>query len=176
MASVCKKLNGIPNGCSDDVGLGGIKRAFFFDVEDIDNEELDLDTQEVDDLTLLEPAAEYVFKRNTAQHTTTPAIDLINGSTFYTHVVTLMFGRRKASKSVELQLLAEGQRYLGLVYQDANDQWWYVKDLQLTGGDETSGQAKADNSKYEVEFTSEWAYRAFELDEALALSLLIPVS
>jgi hypothetical protein len=174
--AICTSLNGIPNGCSDDVGLGGIKRAFFFDVEDIDTETLNTTTGELDALTLLEAASEYVFKRNTALHTTTPNVDLINGSTFYTHVATLMFGRRKASKSVELQLMAEGQRYLGLVYQDANDQWWYVKDFQLTGGDETSGQAKADNSKYEVQLTAEWAYRAFELDEALALSLLVPVS
>jgi hypothetical protein len=175
----CNNLIGIPYGCNDDIGVGGIHRALFFDMSDIDTETFQTsatasDAGFVTTLTLAtaSTAEEYIFKRNTANHTTTPNIDLINGSTFYTHVVNLMFSKRMASKSVSLQLMAEGQRYLGVVYKDANGLWWYVRDLQLTGGDETSGQAKADNSKYEVELTAEMLTRSWQISESNALSLL----
>jgi hypothetical protein len=175
----CNNLIGIPYGCNDDIGVGGISRALVFDMSDIDQEVFQTSPTAsnagfVTTLTLATAsvAEEYIFKRNTANHTTTPNIDLINGSTFYTQVVNLMFSKRMASKSVSLQLLAEGQRYLGLVYQDANGLWWYVRDLQLTGGDETSGQAKADNSKYEVVLTAETILRSYQIDEANALALL----
>lgn len=174
----CTTLTGIPYGCNDDIGVGGIRRAFVFDMLDIETETLDNTTLTVSALDLQpgDSAKEFVFKRNTANHVSSPAIDLINGSTYFTDTVTLMFSKRMASKSVALQLLGEGQRYLGVVYQDANGYWWYTRDLQLTGGDETSGQAKADNSKYEVVLTGENLTRTHSISEALALALLVPAS
>ena len=172
----CDKLNSILKACKDDVGIGGIRRAFVFDMEDIDQEVLADATMTVTTLTLTDNAVEFNFKRNTAQHTTTPEIDLVAGSTFYNHVISLRFGRRKASKSVALQLLAQGQRDLGVVYEDANGDYWYVREAQMSGGEETTGQAKADNSAYEVELTAEMTTRAFGIAKADAEALLSQVS
>ena len=115
---------------------------------------------------------EMTFKRNVGSTTTEPAIDLINGSTFYNNTVNFAFHRREASKSRALNILGEGQRYLNILIQDANEKYWMYEFMQLSGGPETSGQARADGSKYEVIFVGESSNRPYEVDSAIIAALV----
>jgi hypothetical protein len=106
-------------------------------------------------LTLLYPAYEvtaitvnhllttfesYFIRRNTSNYTEEQAADLINGSTFVTQTINLVFHRREAAKSNALKILASGQQYLAAVVLDANGKYWYFPYLQLTATGEGSGQ------------------------------------
>jgi len=115
---------------------------------------------------------QFEFRRNIGSSTSSPTISLVNGSTFYQNNITLAFHRREASKSKALNILGEGQRYLSIIVKDANDLYWYYPYMQLNGGDETSGVARADGSKYEVTFTGEDSNRSYEVDSSIIAGLL----
>jgi hypothetical protein len=113
------------------------------------------------------------IRRNTSNFTEDAAIDLINGSSFVTATVNLMFQRREAAKSRSIKILGSGQQYLTAVVLDANGLYWYFPYLQLTGVAEGSGTARADGSKYNVTLLSENEYLAYEVNmTANALSLI----
>jgi hypothetical protein len=99
-------------------------------------------------------------------YTEEAAIDLVNGSSFYTQTVTLIFHRREAAKSKAIKVLGEGQRDLALVVGDANGKYWYFPKAQLTAVTEGSGTAKADGSKYSVTFVAENEQLAYEVAAA----------
>jgi lysine/ornithine N-monooxygenase len=91
---------------------------------------------------------------------------LVNGSSFYTQTITLIFHRREAAKSKAIKVLGEGQRDLALVVGDANGKYWYFPKAQLTAVTEGSGTAKADGSKYSVTFVAENEQLAYEVEAA----------
>jgi hypothetical protein len=100
-------------------------------------------------------------------YTEEAAIDLVNGSSYYTQTITLMFHRREAAKSKAIKILGEGQRDLALVVGDANGKYWYFPTAQLTAVAEGSGTAKADGSKYSITFVAENENLAYEVDAAI---------
>jgi len=104
------------------------------------------------------------IRRNTSNFTEDAAIDLINGSSFVTATINLMFQRREAAKSRSIKILGSGQQYLTAVVLDANGLYWYFPYLQLTGVAEGSGTARADGSKYNVTLLSENEYLAYEVN------------
>lgn len=116
------------------------------------------------------------FRRNVGNYVETNNVDLINGSTFVTAVITLMLHRREAAVSRQLKILGEGQRDLAIIVKDANGNYWYFPYAQLTEVAEGSGTAKADGSKYSVTFTAENEFLAKEVDSTIISSLLEPVS
>ena len=122
----------------------------------------------IDDFgTLVDPFIPFEFRRNTGMYTEEAAIDLVNGSSFYTQTVTLIFHRREAAKSKAIKILGEGQRDLALVVGDANGKYWYFPKAQLTAVTEGSGTAKADGSKYSVTFVAENEQLAYEVDATI---------
>jgi len=104
------------------------------------------------------------IRRNTSSYTEDAAIDLINGSSFVTATINLMFQRREADKSRAIKILGSGQQYLTAVILDANGIYWYFPYLQVTAVAEGSGQARADGSKYQVTLVSENEYLAYEVN------------
>ena len=108
----------------------------------------------------------FEFRRNTGMFTEEAAIDLVNGSSYYTQTVTLIFHRREAAKSKAIKILGEGQRDLALVVGDANGKYWYFPNAQLTAVTEGSGTSKADGSKYSVTFVAEAENLAMEVSSA----------
>ena len=130
------------------------------------------------DITAITLAGTVLFenlyiRRNTSSYTEDAAIDLINGSSFVTATINLMFQRREADKSRAIKILGSGQQYLTAVILDANGLYWYFPYLQVTGVAEGSGQARADGSKYQVTLLSENPYLAYEVNmSANALSLI----
>jgi len=106
----------------------------------------------------------YFIRRNTSSFTEEAAIDLINGSSFVTSTISLMFQRREADKSRAIKILGSGQQYLTAIVLDANGIYWYFPYLQVTGVAEGSGTARADGSKYAVTLLGENEYLAYEVN------------
>ncbi len=108
----------------------------------------------------------YYIKRNTSNFTEDSTIDLVNGSSFVTATVNLMFHRREADKSRAIKILGAGQQYLAAVILDANGLFWYFPYLQVSATGEGSGTARADGSKYSVTLVAENEYLAYTVDPA----------
>ena len=113
----------------------------------------------------------YYIRRNTSSYTEEAAIDLINGSSYVTATINLLFQRREADKSRAIKILGSGQQYLAAVVLDANGIYWYFPYLQVTGVAEGSGVARADGSKYAVTLLSENEYLAYTIDPAIIPAL-----
>ena len=120
-----------------------------------------------------EPFIALEFKRNTGNFTEEAAIDLVNGSSYVTQTINLMFHRRDQEKSKAIKILGAGQQYLAGVVGDANGKFWYFPYLQVTAYGEGSGTARADGSKYSLVLTAEATDLAYEVEPAVIPSLLV---
>lgn len=127
-------------------------------------------------LTGLNLFENYYIRRNTSSFTEEAAIDLINGSSFVTSTISLMFQRREADKSRSIKILGSGQQYLTAIVLDANGIYWYFPYLQVTGVAEGSGTARADGSKYAVTLLGENEYLAYEVNMTAGALAAIGVS
>jgi hypothetical protein len=167
----CQNIQGIIKGC--DNSLGGINAVWLIDQDSVTATTVDLTAHTVTAITTNGDLFQgFEFKRNVGNFIGTPTIDLINGSTFYSYTLTLMFHKREATKSYSLQLLGEGQRYLNAIVRDNLGKFWYLTDLQLNGGDETSGTLKADMNGYTVTFLGEMLNRAYEITAGIVPALI----
>ena len=108
----------------------------------------------------------YYIRRNTSSYTEEAAIDLINGSSYVTATINLLFQRREADKSRAIKILGSGQQYLAAVVLDANGIYWYFPYLPVTAVAEGSGTVRADGSKYQVTLLSENEYLAYTVNPA----------
>lgn len=118
----------------------------------------------------------FYIRRNTSSFTEEAAIDLVNGSSFVTQTIALMFHRREADKSRAIKILGSGQQYLTAVVLDANGKYWYFPYLQVSAVAEGSGTARADGSKYAVTLVAENEYLAYEVDMLPAALAAIGIS
>jgi hypothetical protein len=166
----CLSLESIQKSC--DNNSGGIYQVWFIPQDNIDvvTSNTTYPAYEVTAITvnpLLTTFDSYFIRRNTSNYTEEQAADLINGSTFVTQTINLVFHRREAAKSNALKILASGQQYLAAVVLDANGRYWYMPYMQLTATGEGSGTARADGSKYTVTMVAE--------NEFLALEVILPL-
>ena len=166
----CLSLESIQKSC--DNNSGGIYQVWFIPQDNIDvvTSNTTYPAYEVTAITvnpLLTTFDSYFIRRNTSNYTEEQAADLINGSTFVTQTINLVFHRREAAKSNALKILASGQQYLAAVVLDANGRYWYMPYMQLTATGEGSGTARADGSKYTVTMVAE--------NESLALEVILPL-
>jgi len=161
----CTTLTSILKSC--DSNIGGIVSIYVNDMDNVTGP-ISVTDYVIDDFgTLVDPFIPFEFRRNTGMYTEEAAIDLVNGSSFYTQTVTLIFHRREAAKSKAIKILGEGQRDLALVVGDANGKYWYFPKAQFTAVTEGSGTAKADGSKYSVTFVAENEQLAYEVDSTI---------
>ena len=156
----CETLISIEKPC--DNNIGGIKTVWIAPQDDV-TVTYTYGTWEVTAATLVVPAAVYAINRNTGNYTEDTAIDLINGSTFVTQTITLMFNRRDKDKSEAIHVLGAGQQYLAVFIQDSNDKYWYFENVQLSATGEGSGTARADGSKYSITLLSEAEHLSYEI-------------
>lgn len=166
--ALCTALEGIQKSC--DNNSGGIYGVWVIPQEQIATLTTNIvyPNYEVTAITLspLTPIFEnYFVRRNTSNYTEEMASDLVNGSSFVTQTVNLVFHRREAAKSNSLKILASGQQYLAVVVLDANGKYWYLPYIQMSASGEGSGTARADGSKYTVTLIAE--------NETLALEVLL---
>ena len=167
----CEALQTITKSC--DNNSGGIKFIWL-------NEQANVTAAtptgwEVTTLTSSPIYTAFEINRNTGSFTEETAVDLINGSTFVTQTITLMFSRRDKEKSEAINVLGSGQQFLAVFIQDANDKYWYFEDVQLSAVGEGSGTARADGSKYSVTLLSEASHLAWEIDPDLVVAPDFPL-
>ena len=170
----CEALEGIVKSC--DNNSGGIYKVWINQQDNIDSYTLNPTlTWTIDSITLVDPNdiyTEFEIRRNTGSYTEEAAIDLVNGSSYYTQTITLMFHRRDQSKSQAIKVLGAGQQYLNVIVQDANGKYWYFPFMQLTGSSEGSGTARADGSKYQIILTAENEFLSYEVTESTVESVI----
>jgi hypothetical protein len=166
----CQNIQGIIKGC--DNSLGGINAVWLIDQDSVTSYTANTSAHTVTAITATDSFEGFEFKRNVGNFVGTPTIDLINGSTFYSYTLTLVFHKREATKSYALQLLGEGQRYLDAIVRDNLGKFWFLTDLQLNGGDETTGTLKSDLNGYNVTFLGEMLNRAYEIDPSIVPGLI----
>ena len=166
MPNLCTALEGIQKSC--DNNSGGIYQVWFIPQDNIDvvTSNTTYPAYEVTAISvtpLLTTFESYFIRRNTSNYTEETAADLINGSTFVTQTINLVFHRREMAKSNALKILGSGQQYLAAVVLDANGKYWYFPYMQLTATGEGSGTARADGSKYSVTLLAEADHLAYEI-------------
>ena len=157
----CEALISIAKTC--DNNTGGIRTVWICQQENVTAATVSANEWTVSTLTLTANANVYAINRNTGNYTEDTAIDLINGSTFVTQTITLMFNRRDKDKSEAIHVLGSGQQYLAVFILDANGKYWYFENVQLTATGEGSGTARADGSKYSVTLLAESEHLAYEV-------------
>jgi hypothetical protein len=128
---------------------------------------------EVTAITHTAPYVPLEFKRNTGSFTEDGTIDLVNGSSYVTQTINLMFHRRDQEKSRAIKVLGAGQQYLNAVVGDANGKFWYFPFLQVSAYGEGSGVARADGSKYSLTLLAENETLAYEVDPTIIAGLTV---
>ena len=171
---MCEALESIVKSC--DNNSGGISNIWINQQDNIDTFTLDgTNTWTIDSITLNVGAPDYTafeIRRNTGSYTEEDAIDLVNGSSYVTATISLMFHRRDQDKSQAIKILGAGQQYLNAIVKDMNGKYWYFPYLQLSAVAEGSGQNRADGSKYSVTLVAENDYLAYEIEEAAVLAVI----
>jgi hypothetical protein len=168
----CATLEEILKGC--DSNSGGIYTLLINQQDNITG----ITTNETGtnwEVTAITHTAPYValeFKRNTGSFTEDGTIDLVNGSSYVTQTINLMFHRRDQEKSRAIKVLGAGQQYLNAVVGDANGKYWYFPYLQVSAYGEGSGVTRADGSKYSLTLLAENETLAYEVDPAIIAGLL----
>ena len=174
MPTTCQALEAILKSC--DNNTGGIYGIWITDQDNVTAitpvDPSAVAGWEITGITLAAGTfTNYYIRRNTSNFTEDAAIDLINGSSFVTATINLMFQRREADKSRAIKILGSGQQYLTAIVLDANGIYWYFPYLQVTGVAEGSGTARADGSKYAVTLISENEYLSYTIDPAIIPAL-----
>lgn len=161
----CTTIESIVKGC--DNNIGSITKIYINDLDNVTINpatDIDLPNWIITAITVTADFEEFEFRRNTSNYTEEAAIDLINGSSFVTQTINLMFHRREGAKSRAIKILGEGQRDLAVIVLDGNGKYWYFEKVQVTAYGEGSGTAKADGSKYSLVLTAEAENLAYEVD------------
>lgn len=166
MPNVCQALEAVAKSCENNSGgLHGIALIPQDDVVSVTVNTTNPGDWEVTafSLTSLITFTDYYIRRNTSNYTEELAADLVNGSSFVTQTINLMFHRREQAKSRAIKILGSGQQYLSAIVKDANGKYWYFPYLQLSASGEGSGTARADGSKYSVTLIAENEFLAYEV-------------
>jgi len=169
----CSTLEEILKGC--DSNSGGIYTLLINQQDNITGITTD-ETGTNWEVTAITHTAPYValeFKRNTGSFTEDGTIDLVNGSSYVTQTINLMFHRRDQEKSRAIKVLGAGQQYLNAVVGDANGKYWYFPFLQVSAYGEGSGVTRADGSKYSLTLLAENETLAYEVDPTIIAGLLV---
>ena len=170
----CEALETIVKSC--DNNSGGIEKIWINQQDNIDTFTLDAtDTYTIDAITLNGGAPDYTafeIRRNTGSYTEDAAIDLVNGSSYVTATINLLFHRRDQDKSQAIKILGAGQQYLNAIVKDMNGKYWYFPFLQLSAVGEGSGTTRADGSKYSVTLLAEMDQLSYEIEEAAVLAVI----
>lgn len=173
----CVSLETILKGC--DNNSGGIYKFYVNRQDQVDEAGITLaaapDDWTIDNLPLIVSGDTFIeleFRRNVSSYTEDSAIDLINGSTYVTATINLMFHRRDQDKSKAINILGAGQQYLAGIVQDANGKYWYFPYLQLSATGEGSGTTRADGSKYSVTLVADNPTLAYEVDPTVIPTII----
>jgi len=167
----CNSIVNILKGC-DDNNLGGIYGIYVIDTASITGSTLDVSAHTITALGNTEQFSTFEFKRNTGSFVSELATDLLVGSNIWNSTLTLQFSRRQGTISRALSILGEGNRFLDIIVLGADGQYTYFDHMQLNGGSESSGTAKAEGSKYDTTLLGEMVQRPYFVDPTIIAALI----
>lgn len=168
---ICNTLVEILKTC-EPFNSGGIYRLLINDSSNQTYLAASASTHMITGLTYSTDFVEFEFNRNVGSVLSSTKIDFANGSSYPEVTATLVLARREAAKSRAIQILGEGQRFLDIIYQDANKNWWFIDHAQLATDEEDSGTAKADGSKYTITFRAEMDNKQYGVPAEIIPTLL----
>lgn len=148
---MCDSLDTFVIDCGNN--LGGIKRVAIKDQAEITSY-----AQSNGVITAITQTGGFIeipLKRNNQNADSDDKVDLTKGSTYTENTLALSVQHRRAAVSEVLRLTKQGQRDLAIIYQDGNNRWWYLENMQYSGNKQTTGRVKADGSMYDVTFVGE---------------------
>ena len=173
----CNTLQEILKTC--DGNLGGVVKFWINNGDAIDQSSVTIANGIVTAAALettADPFVEFQFNPNTSNFTENATIDLVNGSTYYEQIITLVLNRREATKRQRLLLVALGQPELTCIVKDSNGIYWIFgltdDKVYFTGSEGGTGTAKADQNGYTLTFTAEDANPALAINEAAVNGLI----
>jgi hypothetical protein len=158
--AICESLTGgITLGC--DNNIGGIKRLFLTEKENVTSVTLGSPTDEITAFTMAgSPAAEFYqfeFNKNTSSYTEELTSDQATGRDLYTQTINLVLNRREKTKRDTLLLLAKRKDLVAII-EDNNGIYWYFGEqygINVTTNSGGSGVAKSDANQYVITFVGE---------------------
>jgi hypothetical protein len=166
----CNSLTSILKSCSNN--QGGIYSVWINETDNVTGTTVSVSAHTITGISATTDFTTFEFNRNVGSVVIDPKIDLSIGSTYFEAKISLVFHRREAAKSRALYILGEGQRYLDIIFLDANGIYWYVDHAQLDGGTEETGVTKADGSKYTVTFKADMSTRPYAVDSTIVPALI----
>ena len=155
--SCLQTLNGIALECNG--SLGGVKEVLIANHADVGD--ITINDGQITAIDAQGKFHMYQFRRNTANATSTLAVDATNGSTVSTDLV-MSFLRQDTVKRTELSALANGE--LAVIYRDANDKYWYLGfnfPVMASAGTGETGTAFTDGNRYSITLQDnslDWPY------------------
>lgn len=176
MPLTCNCLDEILRGCENNIG--GLKAAYILPFNEVLTISATPGTGLITAITIGTACDGYVqfeFNKNSSSYVEDAAIDLVNGSTFYTTTTSLVIPRRDVDKRNALALVAAGQQDLSIILLDNNGVFWLQgkeNGANLTAQGEGSGVAKADGSKYSLSFVAEEPEQMYVIDPTIISALL----
>lgn len=141
-------LNGIQVDCEP--SMGGLRIVYIANHADV--EDFTVTDGQITAITMAEGKLfkTYAFRRNTANMTSTLAVDPTNGASVSTDVV-LSFLKQDTQKRIEISALSIGE--LAMIVQDANGRYWFLgKDMPVmaSAGGAESGTVYTDGNRYTI--------------------------
>jgi hypothetical protein len=104
--------------------------------------------------------------------TETITTSVTNGTVFYQDVLNVSFPKLDATKRAQILLLAKN-RYLKVVFLDANGTYWCMglnNGCMVTAGSATTGTALGDANGWTLTFTSQESYPAYSITSGSTLA------
>lgn len=146
--SCIQTLNGIQVDC--EASMGGLKVVYIANYADV--ADFEITDGQITSITMAEGKKfkTYSFRRNTANMTSTLAVDPTNGTSVATDVV-LSFLKQDTAKRIEISALSIGE--LVMIVEDANGRHWFLgKDMPVmaSAGGAESGTTYTDGNRYTI--------------------------
>lgn len=147
MACESVEIKGLKNMC--DSSVGGVKNIWIGKYQEDLGLDYDSNKEVVTTISSGISFYHYYVKKNVANFTSTQTIDPVNGVSFVTTDLSLVFTKMDNAKRVEMSSLALND--LVVIVEDANNTKWLLgKDNPVTvsAGTGETGTAATDGNKY----------------------------
>lgn len=172
MSCSLNTLAGIAGSCESN--QGGIIEVYINHFDQID--EVTVTSDKISAITLKasgEKFHKYNFKRNTGSLTSTYTIDPVNGVSFVTSDLSLVFAKQDTAKRIEISALALDD--LVVIVKDANGKFWYLgynEPVQASAATAQTGTNRTDGNNYNITLQDTSLTLPYEVDAAAIASLL----
>lgn len=153
MACNTVTLNGIDAKC--DKSVGGIKRILIAQKDDVQTITVDSTTGVIDTITMLsgKTFVEWLFRRNTANYSTSMSSDAAIGNSIITTDLNLQFTKAEATKRLEIQSAINAAAVV--IIEDMYGQYILLgkdNEVTVTSVNQQSGTAMTDLNGYTLTF------------------------